>query len=201
MVSPRSVSIWNPSKVFLIFYFAGNLREIFSSVEIFMADSIGIIYFIMSHLFNVWMGYSFVKFFVFTNVYFVKKFNYFFKCFSSTIHTQIIHNQMKMFALFFPVIKFFIHYLFIYVCLSFFQPWWCSINNQREIGTEIFRITGKQNINHAVFSIELTVSEMLQWLSVNRDVTKSLLPANFNSPKKTLPPAQIALEGKDMESF
>ena len=91
---------------------------------------------------------------------------------------------MKMFALFFPVIKFFIHYLFIYVCLSFFQPWWCSINNQWEIGTEIFRITGKQNINHAVFSIELTVSEMLQWLSVNRDVTKSLLPANFTHQKR-----------------
>ena len=86
-------------------------------------------------------------------------------------YTQIIHNQMKMFALFFPVIKFFIHYLFIYVCLSFFQPWWCSINNQWEIGTEIFRITGKQNINHAVFNIELTISEMLQRLSVNMDVT------------------------------
>ena len=105
---------------------------------------------------------------------------------------------MKMFALFFPIIKFFIYYLFIYVCLSFFQPWWCSINNQWEIGTEIFRITGKQNINPAVFNIELTDSEMLQWLSVNRDVTKRMLPANFSGQKKTIPPAQIALESKDM---
>ena len=31
------------------------------------------------------------------------------------------------------------------------------------------------------------------------DVTKSRLPANFTRQKKTLPPAQIALEGKDME--
>ena len=31
------------------------------------------------------------------------------------------------------------------------------------------------------------------------DVTKSLLPANFTRQKKTLSPAQIALEGKDKE--
>ena len=108
---------------------------------------------------------------------------------------------MKMFPLFFPIINFFIYYLFIYVCLSFFQPWWCSINNQREIGPEIFRITGKQNINHAVFSIELTVSEMLQWLSVNRDVTKSLLPANFTHQKRPYHQLKLFWKAKTWSHF
>ena len=162
MVSPRSISIWNPSKVFLIFYFARNLRERILLCGNFY-DRFHWHSFIMSYLFNVWMGYSFVKFFVFTNV-----------------------TQMKMFALFFPIILLliFLYIIFFIFFLSFFQPWWCSINNQREIGTEIFRSTGEQNINLAVFKIELTVSEMLQWLSVNRDVTKSLLPANFARQKR-----------------
>ena len=132
MVSPRSISIWNPSKVFLIFYVARNLRERILLCGNFY-DRFHWHSFIMSYLFNVWMGYSFVKFFVFTNV-----------------------TQMKMFAFFFPIILLLIFLYIIYFTffLSFFQPWWCSINNQREIGTEIFRSTGKQNINPALFNID-----------------------------------------------
>ena len=44
--------------------------------------------------------------------------------FLSAFHQLYIDNTYpdEMFALFFPIIKFFIYYLFIYVCLSFFQP-------------------------------------------------------------------------------
>ena len=123
--------------------------------------------------------------------------------FLSAFHQPYIDNTYpdEDVCFIFPIIKFFIYYLFIYVCLSFFQPWWCSINNQREIGTEIFRITGKQNINHAVFSIELTVSEMLQWLSVNRDVTKSLLPANFTHQKRPYHQLKLFWKAKTWSHF
>ena len=100
MVSPRSISIWNPSKVFLIFYFARNLRERILLCGNFY-DRFHWHSFIMSYLFNVWMGYSFVKFFVFTNV-----------------------TQMKMFALFFPIILLliFLYIIYYFFFCPFFSP-------------------------------------------------------------------------------